>query len=74
MGAECLLSRDHSQFASVTDLSHYDPMGYLVTDSRERIRVLSSAGIRKRTNRAEMPIVEGRVGNTNVETLRHWMQ
>ena len=70
MGAGCLLSRDQSQFASVPDLSHYNPRGYLVLDSGERVPFVSNAGIRKRTNRAEMPIVEGRVGNTKVETLR----
>ena len=64
VGAGCLSSRDQSQFASVPDLSHYDPMGYLVLDSGERVLFVSSAGIRKRTNRAEMPIVEERVGNT----------
>ena len=70
MGAGCLSSRDQSQFASVPDLSHYDPMGYLVLDSGERVPFVSSTGIRERTNREEMPIVEGRVGNTKVETLR----
>ena len=70
MGAGCLSSRDQSQFASVPDLSHYDPMGYLVLDSGERVPFVSSAGIRKRTNRAEMPIVEGRECDTKVETLR----
>ena len=70
MGARRLSSRDQSQFASIPDLSHYDPRGYLALDSGERVPFVSSAGIRKRTNRAEMPIVEGRVGNTKVETLR----
>ena len=70
VGAGCLSSRDQSQSASVPDLSPYNPRGYLVLDSGERVPFVSSAGIRKRTNRAEMPIVEGRVGNTKVETLR----
>ena len=69
MGAGCLSSKDQSQSASVPDPSHYDPMGYLMLDSGERVPFVSSAGIRKRTNRAEMPIVERRVGNTKVETL-----
>ena len=43
MGAGCLSSRDQSQFASVPDLSHYDPMGYLVLDSGEREFRLSAA-------------------------------
>ena len=70
VGAGCLSSRDESQLASVPDLSHYNPRGYLVLDSGERVSFVSSAGIQKRTNRAEMPIVEGRVGNNKVETLR----
>ena len=70
MGARCLSSRYQSQFASVLDLSHYDPMGYLVLDLGETVPFVSITGIRKRTNRAEMPLVEGRVGNSKVETLR----
>ena len=70
MGAGCLSSRDQSQFGSIPDLSHYDPMGYLVLDSGERVPFVSSTGIQKQTNRAEMPMVEGRMGNIKVQTLR----
>ena len=39
-------------------------------DLGETVPFVSSVGIRKRTNRAEMPLVEERVRNTKVETLR----